>query len=356
MDLHMPLCDGFPCVQIIRDWEKKHGATPLKICALTADADPETMEKCLNEGFDEFLSKPLRKNVLRDMVVKVCGEERLATDVKKAPSSKPTDTSTENGVPAGTSHILVVDDAPTMSLLLRTFLSGMGCSVSEASSGESAVELVRPSFADRGNPDPIEMVICDMRMPPGITGVETARRIKRIKGAENLPIIGMTADDVSNAALREAQGVGMVSLISKPLGRAALARFLAEYTGTVSSNPIENGADTDRQVFDRERALDNCSGDEALLRTLLTDVSNDLKLRTDDIRTAVQRKDLAQVAEVAHNIKGLAGMCGFSRLAKAASECQISASNSDLVETRTHSQVLLDKIAQAIKVADAHGS
>jgi CheY-like chemotaxis protein len=308
----------------------------------------------LNEGFDEFLSKPLRKNVLRDMVVKVCGEERLATDMKKAPSSKPTETSTENGVPAGASHILVVDDAPTMRLLLRAFLSGMGCSVSEASSGESAVELVRASFADRGNPDPIEMVICDMRMPPGITGIETARRIKRIKGAENLPVIGMTADDVSNAALQEAQGVGMVSLISKPLGRAALARFLAEYTGTVSSNPMENGSDADAQVFDKARALDNCSGDKALLGTLLADVSNDLKLRPDDIRTAVQRKDLARVAEVAHNIKGLAGMCGFARLAKAASECQVCASNSDLVETRTRSQVLLDEIAQAVKVADAY--
>jgi len=318
MDLHMPLCDGFQCVQMIREWEKKNGATPLKICALTADADTETMERCLNEGFDEFLSKPLRKNVLRDMVVKVCGEERLATDAQKTIRRE---ASTENNnVPAGASHILVVDDAPTMRLLMRTFLSGMGCAVSEASSGESAVELVRSSFADKGNPDPIEMVICDMRMPPGITGIETARRIKRITGAENLPIIGMTADDVSNAALQEAQGVGMVSLISKPLGRAALARFLAEYTGTVSSNPRETGADTDADVFDKDRALDNCSGDKALLRTLLTDISNDLKLRPDDIRTAVQRKDLARVAEIAHNIKGLAGMCGFTRLATAANE------------------------------------
>lgn len=144
-----------------------------------------------------------------------------------------------------------------------------------------------------------------------------------------------------------------MSLISKPLGRAALARFLAEYTGTVSSDPKENGADKDADIFDKERALDNCSGDTALFKTLLTDVANDLKLRADDIRTAVQRKDSASVAEIAHNIKGLAGMCGFTRLAKAADECQISASHSDYTETRSKSQTVLDEIAQAIKVVEA---
>ena len=64
-DLHMPMADGFQCVKMIRDWEKKHHVNPVKICAVTADANPETMERCLSEagGFNEFLSKPLRKNV-----------------------------------------------------------------------------------------------------------------------------------------------------------------------------------------------------------------------------------------------------------------------------------------------------
>lgn len=134
-----------------------------------------------------------------------------------------------------------------MRLLLRTFLTKMGCTVLEASTGETAVELVRTLFADKENPDPVEMVICDMRMSPGITGIETARRIQQIIGASCLPIVGMTADEVTNAALEEARSVGMVSLISKPLGRSQLASFLAEYTGTASI-PMERtlaGADAD---------------------------------------------------------------------------------------------------------------
>eukprot|EP00526_Cylindrotheca_closterium_P001875 CAMPEP_0113648672 /NCGR_PEP_ID=MMETSP0017_2-20120614/25829_1 /TAXON_ID=2856 /ORGANISM="Cylindrotheca closterium" /LENGTH=1120 /DNA_ID=CAMNT_0000560931 /DNA_START=13 /DNA_END=3375 /DNA_ORIENTATION=+ /assembly_acc=CAM_ASM_000147 len=355
MDLHMPLCDGFQCVKMIREWEQKHNSTPLKICAVTADADKDTEEKCLSEGFNEFLPKPLRKNALRDMVVQICGEDRLSPEAPRTPLE-----ATASGIPAdvpapaGASHVLVVDDAPTMRLLLRTFLVSMGCIVSEASSGESAVELVRTSFADKGNSERIEMVICDMRMPPGINGIETARRIKQISGASELPIIGMTADDVYAAALEEAQGVGMVSLVSKPLGRAALARFLADYTGTVGITPKEQAEDESPEVFDKEQAVDNCSGDKALLKTLLTDIANDLKVRADELRTSVHRKDSARVAEIAHNIKGLAGMCGFNRLMKAANQCQDSASHSNYVETRSKSQVVLDEIARTIKITKSY--
>jgi CheY-like chemotaxis protein len=77
-DLHMPACDGFQCVKMIRDWEEKNGVPPMRICAVTADASPETRERCLEEaGFNEFMAKPLRKNELRDMIIKMCGENRL---------------------------------------------------------------------------------------------------------------------------------------------------------------------------------------------------------------------------------------------------------------------------------------
>ncbi|CAJ1962983.1 unnamed protein product [Cylindrotheca closterium] len=354
MDLHMPLCDGSQCVKMIREWEEENNQDALKIVAVTADADKDTEEACLSGGFDEFLPKPLRKNALRDMVVKVCGEDRLSTEVQKplrsAASGGPTPRSPSP--PAGASHVLVVDDAPTMRLLLRTFLVGMGCIVSEASSGESAVELVRTSLADKS--ERIEMVICDMRMPPGINGIETARRIKEIPGTEDLPIIGMTADDVDRGAAERAQGVGMVSLVSKPVGRAAIARFLADYTGTVGSSPREKNENESPETFDKERALDNCSGDKALLKTLLGDIGRDLKVRADELRTSVSRKDSARAAEIAHNIKGLAGMCGFDRLMKAAKQLQESASQSDYLEVRNKSQVVMDEIQATVKIAEEY--
>ena len=317
----MPSCDGFQCVKMIRDWEKKNNVPHTQICAVTADANPETRDRCLSDavGFNEFLSKPLRKNVLKDMIATMCGEGRLD---EARPSVK--HQNSQNNIPppplqvsqtskqktptegSGGTHVLVVDDSPTMRLLLRQFLTGMGCIVSEATCGEAAIELVKSSLSNTNNPEPIELVFCDMRMPPGIGGLVTATTIKHLPGGSHLPIIGMTADDVSNSLLGEARDAGMVSLISKPIGKTQLTSFLAEYTGTLSVSPIysQSHGSPDEEVFNKQEALEVCDNDKNFLKTLLADMSRDLKSKKQNLEISVQRKDCARVAEITHNIKG----------------------------------------------------
>mmetsp|Transcript_20880 Transcript_20880/g.45278 ORF Transcript_20880/g.45278 Transcript_20880/m.45278 type:complete len:1249 (+) Transcript_20880:63-3809(+) len=371
-DLHMPMADGFQCVQMIREWEIANNEKHVPICALTADASSDTKKHCLSKdgGFDKFLSKPLRKNVLRDTVISVCGSERLQSSDPSAPRPVPkkipekpvrqpaTTVSSENGSSSSTgvsvpgTHILIVDDAPTMRLLMKQFLLGMGCTVSEAQSGEMAVEKVKSSLSVLDNPSPIEMVFCDMRMPPGMGGLETSMSIKSIPGAQNLPIIGMTADEVPHSAFQEAKRAGMTCLLSKPLDRTQLASFLAEHTGTLlpTSQPTPDG--TDIEVFNKEAALVTCDGNEEFLKSLLTDFCSDLRSRKTALEVSIQRKDCARVAEIAHNIKGIAGVCSFLRLAQKASDCQKFASESNYLAVRSKVQDVLEEISMAIRVAE----
>ncbi len=366
-DLHMPSCDGFQCVKLIREWELKNHIPRTTICAVTADANDETRDHCLSSegGFDEFLTKPLRKNVLRNMIIKLCGEERLG-DTPNPPKRslrspmEPEKTPQEDTLKDITNgvHVLVIDDAPTMRLLLRTFLIDMGCQVSETSTGEDAIQIVRTSLEDKNNPHPIELIVCDMRMPPGIGGIETTKHIKRLSGATHLPIIGMTADDVTNAELTEAREAGMVSLISKPIGKTQLISFLAEYTSTALAGSTIKDAeescsddDSNLQVWDVSGALEICGGDPNFLGTLIDDMVVDLSTRRVELSTSVQRKDCSRTAEIAHNIKGMASICNFKRLAKAACDCQKSASMSEYVEVRSKTQVVLEEISKALKLA-----
>lgn len=53
-----------------------------------------------------------------------------------------------------------------------------------------------------------------------------------------------------------------------------------------------------------------------------------------------------------HHVKGMATICGFSRLAKVACACQESASVSDYVKVRNQSQVVVEEISRAVKVAE----
>ena len=66
MDCHMPQMNGYEATAAIRLQEGTRRHTP--IIALTAGARGEDRERCLQEGMDEYISKPVRKAPLLDIV------------------------------------------------------------------------------------------------------------------------------------------------------------------------------------------------------------------------------------------------------------------------------------------------
>ncbi|MEI8264493.1 MAG: ATP-binding protein [Betaproteobacteria bacterium] len=70
MDLHMPEMDGLEATQAIRALPEPQQAR-VPIAALTADVFPETRERCLAAGVDEFLTKPVDTAELSALLVRV---------------------------------------------------------------------------------------------------------------------------------------------------------------------------------------------------------------------------------------------------------------------------------------------
>jgi len=71
MDHMMPEMDGIETVKLIRQWEKeekKEEERRLRIIALTANAVTGMKEMFLNEGFDDFISKPIETLRLREIL------------------------------------------------------------------------------------------------------------------------------------------------------------------------------------------------------------------------------------------------------------------------------------------------
>jgi signal transduction histidine kinase/ActR/RegA family two-component response regulator len=67
MDIQMPVLDGHTATRLIRDWEANDPTrTRLPIVALTAGAFEEDRQRSLAAGMDDFLTKPVDIEALRD--------------------------------------------------------------------------------------------------------------------------------------------------------------------------------------------------------------------------------------------------------------------------------------------------
>ncbi|MGZ0655203.1 ATP-binding protein [Coraliomargarita sp. W4R72] len=69
MDLQMPKMDGLEATRLLRLGEAGEKAQKAKIVALTANALSGDEARCLKQGMDAYLSKPLRLNTLKQAIL-----------------------------------------------------------------------------------------------------------------------------------------------------------------------------------------------------------------------------------------------------------------------------------------------
>jgi len=113
--------------------------------------------------------------------------------------------------------ILIVDDEIHILELLKYNLENTGYEVSEAESGEEALEKLNAS---------VDLVILDL-MLPGIDGLEVLKRIRFNESLKNIPVIMLTAKNEEIDAVLGLE-MGADDYIGKPFRvRELLARIKA---------------------------------------------------------------------------------------------------------------------------------
>jgi two-component system cell cycle sensor histidine kinase/response regulator CckA len=128
---------------------------------------------------------------------------------------------TANGGPVvgGTETILIVEDEEILREMARDILAGCGYKIIEASSGKEAFDVWNIHM------DAIDLVLTDMVMPEGVSGVDLAERL--LADRADLKIIftsGYTSNEISPELLTRSHA----RFLQKPYSHSDLAKIIRD--------------------------------------------------------------------------------------------------------------------------------
>jgi CheY-like chemotaxis protein len=90
MDCQMPILDGYAATRRIREWARTEGRGICPpIIALTANSLQGDRERCLQAGMDDYLSKPLRRTELSEVLKRWLPMRSRVTVREAAPAAAP---------------------------------------------------------------------------------------------------------------------------------------------------------------------------------------------------------------------------------------------------------------------------
>ena len=87
MDCQMPIMDGFESTRHIRSFERENERFTTPIIALTANAMKGDSERCLNAGMNDYITKPIKRDKLRNLLTRFIDAQKLIIKPETAAAS-----------------------------------------------------------------------------------------------------------------------------------------------------------------------------------------------------------------------------------------------------------------------------
>jgi two-component system, sensor histidine kinase len=256
-------------------------------------------------------------------------------------------------------HILLVEDGDTNRKLVRVVLERAGAQVSVAENGRIGVDLALQH--------PFDLILMDMQMP--VMDGYTATALLRQQGL-TVPIIALTAHAMKGDQ-DKCLAVGCSDYATKPIDGELLVRTIAETLGITRPNPGDGSSQTaqteaeahgtattragqDLSVSQADQAsiFSTLPTDDPEFREIVAEFIERLQPRVYTIRQVADAKDFAELARLAHWLKGAGGTAGFPVLTQPARQLESLAKDQQCDEIEATVKELVD-LVQRIRLAPA---
>ncbi len=225
-------------------------------------------------------------------------------------------------------RIIVAEDNPVNAVIVKSFLLKVGCDVIVAENGALAVEEVEKQIPD--------LIFMDAHMPI-MDGIAATKAIKSNKKAQNVPIIGLTADAFEENR-QKFLNAGMDDVLTKPFKEDQILSILERHTGegSVMSNPGPQDTTQDELPIGDDKEIEGLQNQigEVAMQSMLSIAPDSFLQQVRDMEAAITNEDATMILEAAHALKGAAGAMYSYRLAAEAAVIEKNASDLALVKER----------------------
>jgi PAS domain S-box-containing protein len=246
-------------------------------------------------------------------------------------------------------RVLVVDDGDSNRKLISLVLGRAGAVVQGARHGKEAVDIVSRS--------PVDLVLMDMQMP--VMDGYTATRLLREKGFQ-APIIALTADAMKGTE-GKCRDAGCTGFLTKPIDMDKLVNSLTDVLREHGYPIPETTAVT--LEFPPPKAAgepihSTLPTDDPDFCEIIAEFADRLREKLTLMHRATDNRQLEQLAQLAHWLKGSGGTAGFPDFTDPAAEllqlARAGASDSQIAAKL----IVIEEIAQRLVVPTvaAHAS
>jgi two-component system sensor histidine kinase/response regulator len=360
VDYHLPDMNGEEVGRTLREDPRLGGLGLLMLSSSGQQGEAALME---NAGFDAYLVKPVRAEVLASALALVLERRRRGTAgalITRHTVAEASPAHRSEQALASPVHVLLAEDNPVNQKLAQKMLESLGARLEIAGDGFQVLEaLERAAF---------DVVLMDCQMPgmDGFVATACIRERERARGG-HIPIVAMTAHALGGDR-EHCLAKGMDDYISKPITRQGLWSILSRWTAGAHVSrpapPVEPPPSAPPTMAPEAPAVDEghlhemeslFEADEgSFFDEMLQPYLSHTEGRIRELERSLEREDASSVALIAHTIKGSSLNLGFVGMGSHAGALETQARKGELEDPERLAAALDDEFRRVTSFAERY--
>ncbi|WP_373035002.1 response regulator [Sulfurimonas sp.] len=341
IDMNMEDIEDKELIRVIRDNPDNDKTKLIMMTSLIERGDSDVYAKM---GIDASFSKPVTtKNLL--YALSSLFKSRETINVLSENSDK--QITFDKNI-----KILLVEDNLTNQIVANGILGNIGLKADVANNGVEALKFLNKSKKE------YDLILMDCQMPE-LDGYETTKAIREAQAGRNYvntPIIAMTAN-VMQGDKNRCINAGMNDYITKPIEPEHLQKVLKKWlknSGEADMETVENNINKTLCIWDEAKALKRLGNSRELLDKIVAIFIEDTPKSLEDLKDAIDAKDVNAIKLHAHTIKGSSGNIGATELQEYAKEIELNSETMQSKELYEKTAVLKRKTLKLLEVLNAY--